>query len=114
MSEKSLSAVVLRYDTVDSTSDEARRLLMGGAESRSLPFVVWADCQTQGRGRSRRSWWSDQGSLTFTVALDPKEYKLRPEHEPRLSLITALAVLDAVDALGLHVPGLGVRWPNDV
>jgi len=114
MSKKSLSAVVLRYDSVDSTSDEARRLLLGESPIRSLPFVVWADRQTKGRGRNRREWWSDEGSLTFTVALDPAEYRIRLEHEPRLSLVAALAVIDAVEALGLRISELGVRWPNDV
>ena len=114
MSGQSLSSVVLRYDSVDSTSDEARRLLLDDSRSQSPPFVVWSDRQTHGRGRNRHSWWSDEGSLTFTVVLDPSRHSLRLEHEPRLSLISAIAILDALESLGLRIPGLGIRWPNDV
>jgi BirA family biotin operon repressor/biotin-[acetyl-CoA-carboxylase] ligase len=114
MSDESLAAIVLRYESVDSTSDEARRLLLGDGPGPALPFVVWADRQTRGRGRGRRSWWSDEGSLTFTVALDPSALGLRRDHEPRLALIAGLAILDTLDALKLETPGIGIRWPNDV
>lgn len=109
-------STVLHLEAIDSTSDEARRLLVEGPSPPALPlpFVVWADRQTRGRGRSRRQWWSDEGSLTFTVALDPAVHALRTDHEPRLALTAALAILDSLDSLGLRVPGIGVRWPNDV
>src|SRR5438046_905686 len=98
-------------ETVASTSDDARRLVIEGLEG--LPLVVWAANQTKGRGRGERSWWSDAGSLTFTIALDPVAHDLRPEHMPRLALTAAVAIIEAV---GPMTPGagLGIRWPNDV
>ncbi len=114
MSGQPFETTLLRYESVDSTSDEARRLLLGDADAPPLPFVVWADRQTRGRGRSQRSWWSDDGSLTFTLVLDPGTYGLRPDHEPRLALIAGLAILDMLDKLGVSAPGIGIRWPNDV
>src|SRR5207237_728418 len=58
-------------------------------------------------------WWSDGGSLTFTIALDPSAHGLRSEHEPRLALATAVAIIDAIASWGLsEVPG--IRWPNDI
>jgi len=79
-----------------------------------LPFLVWADSQTLGRGRGENQWWSDEGSLTFTLALDPASHGLRIDQEPRLALMTAVAVIEAIGALGLTDPGIGIRWPNDI
>jgi BirA family biotin operon repressor/biotin-[acetyl-CoA-carboxylase] ligase len=75
--------------------------------------VVWAARQTRGRGRGSHRWWSDAGSLTFTIALDPAAHGLRPEHEPRLALATAVAVIDAIEPIGLSAAP-GIRWPNDI
>ena len=98
-------------EEVDSTSDLARTLL--GEGPADLPMVVRSARQARGRGRGDHTWWSDQGSLTFTIALDPAAHGLRTGHEPRLALATAVALIDAIEEM---VPGapLGIRWPNDV
>lgn len=103
---------VLRRRVVDSTSGLARSLLLQGVDE--LPLLVWADAQTLGKGQRDSAWWSDEGSLTFTIAIDPRAHGLRPDQEPRLSLAAAVAVIGAIDALGLANPGIGIRWPNDV
>ncbi|WP_435022143.1 biotin--[acetyl-CoA-carboxylase] ligase [Tundrisphaera sp. TA3] len=96
---------------VDSTSDEARRLVArAGAD---LPLLVGADRQTKGRGRGSHRWWSDEGSLTVTVALDPAAHGLTPLHEPRLALATAVAIVDAIETL-YPTCRPGIRWPNDI
>jgi BirA family biotin operon repressor/biotin-[acetyl-CoA-carboxylase] ligase len=100
------------YDVVDSTSDRAAELLRAGQVA--LPLVVWARTQTQGRGRGSHPWWSDEGSLTFTLAIDPAGHGLTVENEPKLALATAVAVIDALDQLELGAPSIGIRWPNDL
>jgi BirA family transcriptional regulator, biotin operon repressor / biotin---[acetyl-CoA-carboxylase] ligase len=102
---------LIERDVVDSTSDLARQLIVAGATE--LPFGVWARRQTLGRGRGAHRWWSDPGSLTFTIALEPGAHALRIEHEPRLALATAVAIIEAILLLGLSEPP-GIRWPNDV
>jgi|SRR5579864_5918440 len=98
-------------EVVTSTSDVAKELVCDAKVA--LPLLVWAKKQTAGRGREGRTWWSDEGSLTFTLVIDPAKHALRAEHEPRLALATAVAV---VDALVPVMPGkaIGIRWPNDV
>src|SRR5437660_1322353 len=96
---------------IDSTSDLARSLVEYA--SIPLPMVVRAARQTRGRGRGDHSWWSDAGSLTFTIALDPSAHGLRIEHEPRLALATAVALINAIGEVAPDAP-LGIRWPNDV
>jgi len=100
------------FDELGSTSTVARSMVLGG--SGALPFAVWARRQTRGRGQRQNAWWSDEGSLTFTLALDPLAHGLRLEQEPRLALATAVGLIAAVADLGLADPGIGVRWPNDV
>src|SRR5438105_2434385 len=102
---------LIRRDVVESTSDLARELVVAGAGE--LPLAVWARRQTRGRGRGTNLWWSDEGSLTFTIALDPAAHGLRPELEPRLALATAVVVIDAIVPLDLAQPP-GIRWPNDI
>ncbi len=99
-------------DDVDSTSDRARELVLDGGPA--LPLLVWARSQSRGRGRGSRRWWSDRGSLTFTVAIDPQLYGLSLVHEPRIALATAVAIIDALGDLALAVPSIGIRWPNDL
>ncbi len=99
-------------DVVPSTSDRARELILDSAPA--LPLLVWARSQSRGRGRGTRQWWSDRGSLTFTLAIDPQAHGLSLVHEPRLALGTSLAIIEALGDLELAVPALGIRWPNDL
>jgi BirA family biotin operon repressor/biotin-[acetyl-CoA-carboxylase] ligase len=102
---------VLEREEVDSTSNLTIRLLERGGVA--LPLLVRASRQVAGRGRGDRRWWSDEGSLTFTVAFDPAAHGLRPDQESRVALASAVAI---VDALGRWLPAdaAGIRWPNDV
>src|SRR3954454_17924932 len=62
------------FGEIDSTSDQAKRMLVDG--SIEAPALVWADRQTRGRGQGSNDWWSDAGSLTATVVLDPSDLGL--------------------------------------
>ncbi len=103
---------MMTYEVVDSTSNRAAELLREGRCA--LPLAVWARTQTHGRGRGHNRWWSDDDSLTFTLAIDPTEHGLTVELEPRLALATAVAIIGALNELGLGSPALGIRWPNDI
>jgi BirA family biotin operon repressor/biotin-[acetyl-CoA-carboxylase] ligase len=96
---------------VASTNDLAKELL--AQVDVELPLVVRAERQTRGRGRGAHAWWSDGGSLTFTIGIDPAAHGLRPEHEPRLALAAAVAVIDALGPV-LTSGAAGIRWPNDI
>lgn len=105
------NVTTIRLPEVDSTSDEAKRILTEGRAT--TPLVVLADRQTAGRGRRGRTWWSDQGSLTVTVAVDPATIGLPAERWPALALAAAVAVVDALEPPLLRGT-VGIRWPNDV
>ena len=99
-------------EEVDSTNDWARRLVEAGDLNR-FPALVWANRQTRGRGQGANAWWSDDGSLTASVVIDPEAYDLAVAIRPRVALAVAVAVVEAIAAV---VPGCaaGIRWPNDV
>jgi BirA family biotin operon repressor/biotin-[acetyl-CoA-carboxylase] ligase len=92
-----------------STNDRARELIAGEAP---LPALVVAERQTAGRGRGANRWWTTDGALTFSVAIDAAERGLAIEQNGLVSLATAVAIVDAVrETTGLTT---GVKWPNDV
>jgi BirA family transcriptional regulator, biotin operon repressor / biotin---[acetyl-CoA-carboxylase] ligase len=103
---------MVERDVVLSTSDVAAQLVR--SVTVALPLAVWAHWQTRGRGRGSHEWWSDAGSLTFTIAIDPPAHGLGQMALPRVALATAVAVIDAIGELGFGELSLGIRWPNDL
>lgn len=94
-------------DTVDSTNNVARELAEAGEAEIT---VVWAEDQTQGKGRMGRQWYSDpHENILMSLLLRPKIPK------ERVYCITAALSLSTVMALeslfGLRPK---VKWPNDV
>lgn len=101
----------MHKEVVESTNDLARQVVLSGLGD--CPVLVSAERQTRGRGRGDHTWWSDQGSLTFTLGIDPAETGLRTEHEPRVALATALAVIEGI-AHWIPRESIKLRWPNDI
>ncbi|MCU0475724.1 MAG: biotin--[acetyl-CoA-carboxylase] ligase [Anaerolineae bacterium] len=93
------------FDSLPSTMDEARAWLHEGAPHGAL---VLADQQTAGRGRLSRPWHTPPGSaLAVSMVLH-----VAPQTVSHVTMAGALAVAEALDALG--VPDVGLKWPNDV
>lgn len=111
LSLKHLQTPVHCYDEVDSTMEEAWRLSEEKDTSRSLGQVIVADHQTEGRGRHGRKWHSPEGGgIWVSTLLKPK---LPGQHlYPHLTIVSALAVVDAVRSETDTEPR--IRWPNDV
>ncbi len=100
---------VHRFPTVTSTMDVCHALAEQGAGE---GLVVVADEQTAGRGRAGRAWYSPPGqSLYLSVLLRPG---LRPRQIGWLTMIGALAVLDALSQFSVLRAWLSIKWPNDV
>lgn len=96
------------FDTVASTNDEAKLLAEAGAEAGA---VVWARVQTRGRGRHGRSWASPRGNLYASVMLRPR---CPLADAAALSLVSSLALVEALETLAPERPRPKVKWPNDV
>jgi BirA family biotin operon repressor/biotin-[acetyl-CoA-carboxylase] ligase len=97
-------------EEVGSTNTEAFKRAEAGERG---PLWIVARRQTQGRGRSGRSWGSEPGNLYASLlqAMD-----CPPSAVPQVSLLAGVAVIDAIRAAagGLRIPGLRLKWPNDV
>lgn len=98
---------VRRYDRIDSTNLEARRLADDGELG---PLWLVADEQTGGRGRLGRSWVSEPGNLYATFLFAIAE---GPQAAAQVSFVAALAVHDMVMGLKPELTPR-IKWPNDV
>jgi len=98
---------------IDSTNNFA--LELATRSDLELPLLVLAGEQTAGRGRGQNTWWSDEGSLTWTLLLDAEELQLSPENWPQVSLAAALAVCEMLEEFWPEgARQCGIKWPNDV
>jgi BirA family biotin operon repressor/biotin-[acetyl-CoA-carboxylase] ligase len=95
-------------DGVDSTNDEARRLILSGSAADLL--VVAAGSQTAGRGRRGRVWDSPTGNLHLSVLIHVDGLLPR---SPQLGFAAAAALVDSCQAL-LPTVKFRAKWPNDV
>ena len=95
-------------DSLDSTNDEARRLILSGAAADLL--VVAAGQQTAGRGRRGRTWVSPPGNLHVSVLLSIDG---RLAQAAQLGFVAAVALVDAFSRL-LPAARFRAKWPNDV
>lgn len=72
--------------------------------------VCLAEKQVAGRGRRGRSWSSpDTGNIYLSVSWC---FDKVPEYFSLISLLTGVAVCEALQSKGLQ--GHGLKWPNDI
>lgn len=83
-------------DETASTQDDARRLFKG------KPVLIVTGHQTQGRGRSGRTWQTAPRALATSLAIG-----LEPQERPTFSLEGGLAWIP-------QLPGATLKWPNDI
>jgi BirA family biotin operon repressor/biotin-[acetyl-CoA-carboxylase] ligase len=96
-----------RYEEIDSTNEEARRLIAAGEIG---PVWLMARRQTAGRGRRGRAWESAGGNLAATLLLRPG----KPQAEwAELSFAAAIAAADMAAVLAPEAR-IALKWPNDV
>lgn len=95
------------YEYLNSTMDAAFDLAIDGACEGTL---VVAEGQHRGRGRMGRQWISPKAKgIYFSLILRPK---IMPNEAPKLTLLTAVAVAEAIrKSTGLSPL---IKWPNDI
>ena len=97
-----------QYAVIDSTNDEAKRLLEQGAKEGT---VVQAGRQTAGRGRQGRLWVSEPGNLYFSLILHPC---CNFQQISQLSYVIALASGKCLASFLEDPDILTYKWPNDL
>jgi BirA family transcriptional regulator, biotin operon repressor / biotin---[acetyl-CoA-carboxylase] ligase len=95
------------YESVESTNTLAMKAADAGAVE-GTTFV--AEEQTAGKGRGGHQWDSEKGvGIYCSIVLRPR---LTPHESLLLSMMSGIAVFDAVERLtGARAD---LRWPNDV
>jgi BirA family transcriptional regulator, biotin operon repressor / biotin---[acetyl-CoA-carboxylase] ligase len=100
---------LLRYETLGSTNDEAKRLARQGEPCGA---IVYAMTQTAGRGRRGREWVSPAtGNLYSSLLWRPKCPAARAA---QLGFVAALAMGEALDGFVPQGARLRFKWPNDL
>ncbi len=92
---------ILIYDSTASTNDVAKAY---ANDTANHGLAVFAEVQTQGRGRGKNTWISPKyESVLCSVLLT--QCQIEPE---RLSLASAIATAEAISD---HAQ---IKWPNDI
>lgn len=103
---KIIGRKIERYQSLGSTSDEAKRLVKEG-EGEGL--VVVAGEQTRGRGKPGSSWFSPPGGIYLSAVVKPFK---NPDDLAPVTLLGAKAAVQTIrQATGLEAE---IKPPNDV
>lgn len=95
------------YKSLESTNKTAKEMAIAGAEHGT---VIISDCQTLGRGRYSRSFFSPSGGLYMSIILRPEV--LHFEHPTSVTAFAAVSVCEAIESISKKAPK--IKWVNDV
>ena len=93
------------FENIDSTSNYLNKRIDSNERR-----ICFAEIQNSGRGRMGKSWHSPFGqniymSYAYCFKKDISELN-------GLSLVVGIAVLSAIQEIGVDIP-IGLKWPND-
>ncbi len=94
-------------ETVSSTNEHLKAFVANG-----VPRVTMADEQTAGKGRYGRSWYSEKGQGLYVSFLAYPTWSA--SRAPFLTMIAALAVIQAIEARGESGLKPRIKSPNDI
>jgi BirA family biotin operon repressor/biotin-[acetyl-CoA-carboxylase] ligase len=107
-----LPCTLKMYDTIDSTNNEAKRLISASPTPDDIPFgtVIIAGEQTAGRGRMGRFFASPRSdSLYVSFVLKPAA---AVSDTLLVTIMAAVAVCEAIETVTGGKPQ--IKWVNDV
>jgi BirA family transcriptional regulator, biotin operon repressor / biotin---[acetyl-CoA-carboxylase] ligase len=98
---------IVIHQKIDSTNSWSLQQCKSG---KNLPFVCFAEEQTQGRGRRGKQWlMSARSNIAMSISWP---FALSQMQLSRLPLSVAMSIVETLESFGLkHVQ---VKWPNDV
>ncbi len=96
------------YKALESTNKTAKEMAVAGAEHGT---VIISDCQTKGRGRYSRNFFSPSGGgLYMSIVLRPEV--LHFENPTSVTAFAAVSVCEAIESISNKVPK--IKWVNDI
>ena len=103
------NAKIINLLQVDSTNNEAQRLLK--KKKFLTPLWIVAEEQTGGKGRGEKKWVSNKGNLFASLIL-PISFNIR--NLPVLSCVASLATFECIKFFTKSDSFLKIKWPNDI
>ncbi len=92
----------LEFAEVTSTND----VCLSEMQKSDIPTVVFADSQTQGRGRNLKSWSSPRGNISYSFGIRSSFI------DPSITVKTGLIVIKALKKE--FNKKVSLKWPNDL
>ena len=108
LTKREIADMIFVYPSLESTNKTAKEMAISEAGHGT---VVIADCQTAGRGRYGRSFYSPPASgIYMSLVLHPEQLGF---HTPTLiTSFAAVAVCEAIEAISEKKPQ--IKWVNDI
>lgn len=97
---------IIMCDTVDSTNNEAKRILLSSSEKE---FLVIANEQTKGMGRRGKSFYSPRNGVYMTLVIHPT---VSISDSVCVTSAAAVAIIKAINSLTNQNPQ--IKWVNDI
>jgi BirA family biotin operon repressor/biotin-[acetyl-CoA-carboxylase] ligase len=94
---------------LESTNIIAKEKALHKTEAIDEGTLIIAEKQSAGKGRLGRKWFSPTGGIWLSIILYPQ---LPPSYIPRITLVTAVAVVKAIKMCTQIEPQ--IKWPNDI
>lgn len=96
------------YKSLESTNKTAKEMAVAGAEHGT---VIISDCQTMGRGRYSRNFFSPAGGgLYMSIVL--RSEVLHFENPTSVTAFAAVSVCEAIESISKKTPK--IKWVNDI
>ncbi len=98
------------FESLESTNKHALKLAQMGEQG---AIIVFTKNQTQGRGRSGRTWLSSAQTLTTSILIHSQAPK---DKLAQLSFVMAVAAHKTICDFTKpkHHKNIGLKWPNDI
>lgn len=95
------------FNTVESTNTTLKSLYENGADEHT---IVISNCQTNGRGRFGREFYSPFGTgVYFSLLLKPD---CEMSESTLITSMTGVSICKAIESLTMKHPG--IKWMNDI
>ncbi|MDR0519887.1 MAG: biotin--[acetyl-CoA-carboxylase] ligase [Clostridiales Family XIII bacterium] len=108
LAAQAVAGNIIFYPSVKSTNRTAKEIALTGAKHGT---VVVSDCQTEGRGRYDREFYSPQGSgIYMSFVLRPEQGRF--ESPTLITAFAGVAVCEAIRAVSAKEPV--IKWVNDI
>lgn len=101
--------LLIKLSAIDSTNKFLKQWVQQSKEHVSIG--VWAEHQTQGRGRMNTEWLSPKG-LNLTASVYLGNLNMSNDSIFDINKQVCLAVMDTL--FPLQIPNLTIKWPNDI